>query len=260
MRSAPRIRSSEAPITPTASCACRLARLMRGTITPRITPGAQDHGQGDAQQHRIHQAHHHHRRDEREPAGAQADQRVGGDLAQQGGVGGDAGHQVPGLAAVHGRDRAAAADTTTGRAARRAPPTRRCAAARTNPARPSAALATTSADIASSAPVMARSCARSSISSRRHQRQQQPGGARDQREHGTREQGPAVRAYVAAGAAARGAGRFRSLRCSRGSFGVGRSVQATARASYGARLFDGGRTRDHASEVADPCPLPISRA
>ncbi len=38
VRSAPSIRSSEAPITPTASCACRLARLMCGTITPRTVP------------------------------------------------------------------------------------------------------------------------------------------------------------------------------------------------------------------------------
>lgn len=38
VRSAPSTLSSEAPITPTASCARRLARLIRGTITPRTVP------------------------------------------------------------------------------------------------------------------------------------------------------------------------------------------------------------------------------
>ena len=40
VRSAPRVRSSEAPIAPTASCARLLARLIRGTITPITVPAA----------------------------------------------------------------------------------------------------------------------------------------------------------------------------------------------------------------------------
>jgi len=66
--------------------------------------GAAEYGQGDHQQQRVQQRHHRDGGQQHQGAGDRRHQRPGGDLAQQRGVGGDPGHQVAGLAAVHRRD------------------------------------------------------------------------------------------------------------------------------------------------------------
>jgi hypothetical protein len=65
---------------------------------------AAQHGHGDHQQQRVQQGHHRDGGQQHQGVGDGRHQGLGGDLAQQGGVGGDPGHEVAGLAAVHGRD------------------------------------------------------------------------------------------------------------------------------------------------------------
>jgi hypothetical protein len=66
--------------------------------------GAAEYGHGDDQQQRVQQGHHGDGGQQHQGVGDGRHQRLGGDLAQQGGVGGDPGHEVAGLAAVDGRD------------------------------------------------------------------------------------------------------------------------------------------------------------
>ncbi len=162
VRSAPRTRSSEAPITPTASCACRLARLMRGTIrlstvpAPAITASVTPSRTGSTTPIITTVA-----TSVSPPVPRPTSESV---VTSRSRVVSEVMRAIrsPGslrsTAGIRSRsrydDRARRAPSTTDSAVRRST---------YEPSAPSAALATTSADIASSAPVMARSCDRSSM-------------------------------------------------------------------------------------------------
>ena len=102
VRNAPRIRSSAAPIAPTASCAALVARWIWGSRMTRMTATHDHHAERHAQQRQVQPCHQDDHRDQGQGRGDAIHDGAGRDLAQQHGVRGHPRHQVAGSAALHG--------------------------------------------------------------------------------------------------------------------------------------------------------------
>lgn len=213
----------------------------------------------DRQQDRVDHAHHHQRRDECQPPGAEAHQGVGGDLAQQGRVRGDPGHQVAGFTAVHGRD--AKSQQIRRQGAPRAEDDRLRGALQDVPTeRADPRVGDDQSRHQQQGPGDRTVVGERVDEELGHQRQREPCGSGDQRQHRPEEQRPAVRTYVAQEHAPGGRGGSGRLivrepvqRCGLGGWGGlcagGHACSSlSCCAGWGAGVRPGGRRHQCTSE------------